>query len=333
MAIYYLRCKAISRGAGRSATGAAAYRSAERIRDLRTGEVHNHRRKQGVRHCEIVLPENAPLWANNREQLWNAAEAAEKRKDSQVAREFELALPSELSAEQQKELALDFARELVARHGCAVDVAIHDPTPHGDQRNHHAHLLCSTRRLTSEGFTEKTRELDDPRSGEILRWRERWATLQNQRLQEYGHAVRVDHRSLEDQGIDREPTRHRGLAITALERRGERSVVVERWHVEDRQNAITRLQRAAELGRLELEAEQVNQAIFDVSSEVAAARLERDVALGEHSTPTTPAQSLAETLWEQFRKQGALDRQIELDITKDRSRSPDLPRDGPSLDL
>lgn len=148
MAIYHLSVKTLSRSAGRSATAAAAYRAGVEIVDARTGEVHDYRRKGGVVHSEIVLPVGAPEWARDRSALWNAAEQAEVRKNSTVAREFEIALPSDLSEAGRLALAVDFAKEIVARHGCAVDVAIHEPGREGDTRNHHAHLLLSTRKLT-----------------------------------------------------------------------------------------------------------------------------------------------------------------------------------------
>ena len=223
MAIFHLSVKTISRSAGRSSTAAAAYRAGVEITDERTGEIHDYRRKAGVESAELFLPDGAPEWATDRAKLWNTAEQSEKRKNSTVAREFEVALPSELSADQRRKLAHDFARELVKRHGFAVDVAIHAPGKEGDTRNHHAHILCTTRKLTAEGFTEKTRELDDRATGaqEVTHWREQWAGLTNAALERAGHAVRVDHRSLEMQGIDREPAIHLGPSATAIERRGE----------------------------------------------------------------------------------------------------------------
>lgn len=220
MATYHLSAKTISRSHGRSATAAAAYRSGARIIDERTGVLHDYQRRRGVEAAFLLLPASAPDWASDRARLWNAAEQAETRKNSTVAREFEIALPTELDAKQRQRLAADFARELVARHGCAADVAIHRPGRNGDQRNHHAHVLLTTRRLTAAGFTEKTRELDDLKTGEIGRWRARFAEVQNERLREAGVEARVDHRSLEAQAIDREATIHLGPAATALERRG-----------------------------------------------------------------------------------------------------------------
>lgn len=155
MAIYHLSVKTVSRSAGRSATAAAAYRAGASITDQRTGEIHDYTRKGGVQSATLVVPADAAAWANDREALWNAAELSEKRKNSTVAREFEIALPGELSPAERKRLAVDFAGELVARHGCAADVAIHAPGKEGDNRNHHAHILLTTRRLTADGMGEK----------------------------------------------------------------------------------------------------------------------------------------------------------------------------------
>ena len=246
MATYHLSAKTISRSQGRSATGAAAYRTGTRIIDERTGTIHDYRRRRGVEATFLLLPANAPDWASDRARLWNAAELAETRKNSTVAREFEIALPAELDAGERQRLAADFARELVARHGCAADVAIHRPGRAGDQRNHHAHLLLTTRRLTAAGFAEKTRELDDLKTGEIGRWRARFADLQNARLREAGVEVRVDHRSLEAQAIDREATIHLGPSATALERRGvptrlgESNRAVQASHAERQREAEQR---------------------------------------------------------------------------------------------
>ena len=235
MAIFHLSVKTVSRSAGRSSTAAAAYRAGVEITDERTGEIHDYERKSGVESAELFLPSGSPEWATDRAKLWNAAEQSEKRKNSTVAREFEVALPSELSADQRQELAHDFARELVKRHGFAVDAAIHAPGKDGDSKNHHAHILCTTRKLTAEGFTEKTRELDDRATGaaEVTRWREQWAGLTNAALERAGHDARVDHRSLEAQGIDREPTVHLGPSATAIERRGDVSEKTQ--HHQERQ--------------------------------------------------------------------------------------------------
>lgn len=201
MASYHLAVKTVSRSAGRSATAAAAYRAGASIACEREGVVHDYTRRSGVDHAEIVLPDGAPEWASDRTALWNAAERSETRKNSTVAREFEIALPVELDAEQRRDLALDFAREIAARHQVAVDVAIHAPGGEGDNRNHHAHLLLTTRQLGPEGLGAKTRELDQKQSGEVDHWRERWAEIQNLALERAGSAERVDHRSHAERGL------------------------------------------------------------------------------------------------------------------------------------
>ena len=274
MAIYHLSVKTISRSAGRSATAAAAYRAGVEITDERTGEIHDYTRKGGVESAALILPDNAPEWARDRAQLWNAAEQAEKRKNSTVAREFEIALHAELSPEQREKLAHDFARELVKRHGCAADVAIHAPGKEGDNRNHHAHILLTTRRLEPDGFGEKTRELDDQKTGKVIvtEWRERFATLQNERLREAGHSVQVDHRSLEAQGIEREATRHLGPTATAIERRTGQPSHKRQQHNED---ALERLQRARDAGELERQGKEADRSIIDLSGDLEAAKRER----------------------------------------------------------
>lgn len=224
MAIYHLSVKTISRSAGRSATAAAAYRAGSKITDESSGVVFDYTRKKGVEFTDIAVPADAPDWALDSEKLWNAAERAEKRKNSTVAREFEIALPAELSADERQRLAQDFALELVQQHGCAAEVSIHAPAADGDNRNHHAHILLTTRRLTADGFTEKTRELDDQKKGAewVTQWRERFAALQNERLRDAGVTELVDHRSHADRGLDVEPSQHLGVAAIGVERRAKR---------------------------------------------------------------------------------------------------------------
>lgn len=272
MAIYHLSVKTVSRSAGRSATAAAAYRSGVEITDLRTGEIHDYTRKGGVESADLVLPFGAPEWASNRAELWNAAEQAETRKNSTVAREFEIALPSELSPDERKRLAIDLALEIVERHGCAADVAIHSPGKEGDNRNHHAHILCSTRRLTPEGFGEKTRELDERKTGQVEHWRERFAGMQNERLREAGVDARVDHRTLEAQGIDREPTRHLGPAATGYERRTKEP---SNKRLDYEAEVAERLTRAKEAGELEKQLKTTNDSIIVLSVDIDAAKVER----------------------------------------------------------
>ena len=255
--MYHCTVKKFSRSQGQSAPAAAAYRAGALLCDERTGEIHDYRRRSGVVSSHIVLPDEHPEWATNRNQLWSQVELAEKRKNSVVAREVEIALPAELDAAERERLAVGFTAELVNRYGVAAEISVHEPSREGDQRNHHAHILISTRRLLGDGFAEKTRELDDKRAGpqQVSMIREVWAEKCNQALERSGHTKRVDHRSLSAQReeqlimaekhiqkgtpeaaerareraieLDREPQKHQGPARTAMARKSFREMVVE----------------------------------------------------------------------------------------------------------
>lgn len=222
MAIYHFSVKTVARSAGRSATAAIAYRAGEKIYCEREGREHDYSRKTGVEYKEIYLPESAPQHLKNREKLWNEVEQRETRKNSTVAREFEIAFPSELNQEQRLAMLEELCASIVERHQVAVDACIHAPhTGSGsDERNYHAHILMSTRKLTPEGFTEKTRELDQKHSGEIEHWREHFAHICNMHLDMAGFTARVDHRSYKDQENGLEATLHEGPKVTELRRRG-----------------------------------------------------------------------------------------------------------------
>lgn len=242
MALFHFHVQTIKRRAGRSAPAAAAYRSGARLRDDRTQIVHDYTRRKGVDHAELLIPPGAPSWASSREKLWNQVELAEKRCNSAVAREIEVALPAELTLAQRVSLAQDFARELVEMHGLAVDLAVHRPDKKGDERNHHAHLLMTTRMLEPDGFKAKTREWDDMKTGPALfvEWRARWAEMCNEALASAGSDARVDHRSLKAQGIDREPTIHLGPTITAMIRAGKQVDLLDRFAKHDAARAAAK---------------------------------------------------------------------------------------------
>jgi len=224
MAIYHLAVKSVSRSTGRSAVAAAAYRSGDRLENERDGIVHDYRGRGGVGATFIVTPEGAE-WGQDRSVLWNAAEAAEKRKDAKTAREYELALPAELDARQRRALVETFAQDLVQRYGVAVDVAIHEPHDYGDTRNHHAHVLTTTRAIGPDMLGAKTRQLDvrSTASVEVEALRESWAGMVNHALERAGRDERVDHRSYARQGVGIEPTVKLGHASAALERRAQRA--------------------------------------------------------------------------------------------------------------
>lgn len=231
MAIYHLSMKPVSRANGRSAVASMAYRAGEKLTNERDGITHDYTAKQGVEHAEIVLPEGVNAdWARDRSDLWNAAEFAEKRKDARVAREFEVALPHELSAEQRLEAAREMAQELADRYGGAIDFAIHAPHEASDVRNHHAHILMTTRQVTEDGLGDKTyleRENkwllahDLPTTDMQLRdLRQRWEGIANERLAMAGLDIRIDHRSHMERGLEIAPTEHMGVHATQMERRG-----------------------------------------------------------------------------------------------------------------
>jgi hypothetical protein len=219
LAIYHCSVRTISRADNHSAVAAAAYRSGSVLKDERTGQSHNYRNRKGIVDAFILLPPHAPAAYADRLTLWNAAESAEKRKNSRVAREVILALPHELSEGQRLALTRDMALFLVEKYGVAVDAAVHAPqeAKGDDPRNHHAHLLFLTRVVEQNGLGEKTRILDDKEQGpqQIELIRSVWESLANAALQQAGfEAVKIDRRTLEDQGIDRIPQEHVGKVGT-----------------------------------------------------------------------------------------------------------------------
>jgi ATP-dependent exoDNAse (exonuclease V) alpha subunit len=259
MAMFRLQIRPVSRNAGRRATAAAAYRAGERLRDERSGELLNFSRRRDVLHAEIFLPEQmagaaAAAWVRNRERLWNTAEHAEKRHNAKTAREYEVSLPAELPADRRVALARAFSQEIAERYKVAVDLAVHAPRAGGDPRNFHAHLLTTTREVTPTGLGAKAgidmtplerrrRDLPDHRQ-EYLSLRQRWAELTNLALREANLSVRVDHRSLAAQGIDREPQPRIPLMQLKMEQRGVRSELAERLRQEYRERTGERLARA-----------------------------------------------------------------------------------------
>jgi len=228
MAIFHLSATPVQRSRGHSAVAAAAYRAGDKLYDSRTGEFYDYGRKQGVLESAIIAPENAPDWVNDREELWNRAELAEKRKDGQPAREVRLALPSELTDEQRADLVFDYCRDAFVKNGMIADISIHRPDSHGDDRNHHAHILLTMREIEGEEFAGKKQRAWN--SEEMLQgWREQWAEYQNNALEAAGLDIRVDHRSLSDQGItDRLPQEHRGKG-EHMERDGRESDRVQEF--------------------------------------------------------------------------------------------------------
>lgn len=240
MAIYHTRVKTFSRAHGHASTAAAAYRAGLLIIDGRTGLRHDYRRRGGVVETRCLAPDDAPDWAFDPRQLWPAAEASERRKDATVAREFEVALPHELSKEQRSDLAAEISRCLVQRYRFAVQSSIHEPQT-ADGLNYHVHILATTRRMDADGLKDKTRELDGGPSGrgEVEWIRQMVGEAINAHLAAAGVSARVDHRSLKNQAaeaaeqgdeltaaeLSRIPGLHLGKDATALHRRGVDTVL------------------------------------------------------------------------------------------------------------
>lgn len=240
MAIYRLAADIVKRSEGRTVTAAAAYRAGELIVDQRTGLSFDYSWRHGVIETAILAPADAPAWMRDRKQLWNAVEAAEKRKDAQLARDIELALPHELSAAAHRELVHQFVRAAFVDAGMVADVALHEPDARGDGRNFHAHVLLTMRRIEGNGFGPKERSWNDP--AQLEQWRAQWAALVNNALESAGQVARVDHRSLAAQGIERLPQIHLGFAVSEMRRRG---IATERAEIAGAISAVNDGLRAA----------------------------------------------------------------------------------------
>jgi Ti-type conjugative transfer relaxase TraA len=234
MAIYHFSAKIISRAAGSSALAAAAYRSASRLHDQRLDRHHDFSNKAGVVHSEVLLPEDAPEYLLNRQALWNAVEAVEVRKDAQLAREVEFALPRELDQAEGIRLARDFvSRKFVAR-GMVADLNVHWDIGADGAPKPHAHVMLTTREVGEDGFGAKMRDWN--RTDLLEHWREAWAEHVNKRLAELDIDARVDHRSFERQGIDLEPQHKIGPAASRMVAQGLASERLEEHHAIARAN-------------------------------------------------------------------------------------------------
>src|SRR5215469_8025354 len=218
MAIFRLEAKVFSREKrGRSVIAAAAYRAGTKLKDeIRDKTFDYARRVKGVIQTAIFAPEGAPAWATNSGQLWNRVEASEARVDAQLGREFVLSLPKELSADEQFQTAVDWAKKELVTSGMIAEVSLHHDKA---GRNPHVHILCTLRKIDGERFSaKKSREWNDV--GLLVKQRESWAAAVNAALEKAGRPERVDHRSLKDQGIDRLPEPKIGVSATAMKRKG-----------------------------------------------------------------------------------------------------------------
>jgi Ti-type conjugative transfer relaxase TraA len=219
MAIYHFSVQVIGRTAGRSAVSAAAYRAGERLHDERLDRDHDFRARSGVEHSEILLPEGAPQQWRDRERFWNDVEAFEKRKDAQLAREVEFAIPCEMSKSEGIELARNFVSTEFVDRGMIADLNVHWDVGSDGQPKPHAHVMLTMREVGPDGFGAKMREWNE--HGNVELWRERWGTHVNQRLAELNIDARIDHRPLHAQGIDLEPQSKIGGPAQRMEQQGQ----------------------------------------------------------------------------------------------------------------
>ena len=203
MAIYHFSGTVVSRSQGRSSVAAAAYRSGTELHDERLDKTYDYTKKQDIAFTEILLPKNAPEGLRDRNTLWNTVENSEKRKDAQLAREFNMALPRELTLEQQIELSRAFVIKEFVEKGMCVDLCIHNDKMKDGQLQPHAHVMLTMREVTENGFGQKAREWNSKEN--LLHWREAWAEITNQHLLMHGFDMSIDHRTLVAQGIDLEP--------------------------------------------------------------------------------------------------------------------------------
>ena len=245
IAIYHCHIQIISRGKGKSAVAAAAYRSGEKLINEYDGNIHDYTKKGGVIHTEILLPEYAPQKYTNRSTLWNEVEEVDKATKSQLAREIEIALPNELSVEECRELARNFCQKTFVDKGMVADICIHNPSR--QQKNIHAHIMLTMRPFNEDGtwgdkqkkeyvldkdgnkiYDKKKRQYkcksiattDWNSKDKAEEWRSALADYINVYLDKNNIAEKVDHRSYERQGVEQIPTIHMGVSATQMERKG-----------------------------------------------------------------------------------------------------------------
>ena len=262
----------VSRKAGQSAIAAAAYRTGERLFDVRGEETHDYTRRYGVLTTGLILPDGAPAWS--REELWNAAEGAEKRKDARIARKIEMALPADATDAQRHELVRAWASELVSRYGVAVDYAIHLPDREGSERNHHVHLMMTTRKVTREGLSEKAElelsNTDQKKRGfavgddGIYALRVAMTEVFNVFAERHELDLAADPRSYQDRGIDIEPTVHVGVHATNMDRKGTEAERADQ-HRETRETNLRAIEARPEL-------------VFELLTQKEAVFTRRDIA-------------------------------------------------------
>lgn len=276
MAIFHLSAKVFSRSNGFSVTSSAAYRAGEKIYCQRTGRWHNYTKKREVVHREITAPENTPDWAISRSELWNNVEQSENRKDAQLAREIEVALPIELSIDEQIPLVSEFVATQFVSMGMVADWCIH-----AKPKNPHCHILLTLRDIGPDGFGNKRRDWNS--AALIEQWRSAWEELTNQALQKNGLDERIDHRSLKARGISKIPTLHIG-------KDNGTNTVARNSRIQYNQYAKAQY----ELSRIKNEEREIHARIEALTSQIIDLETTLAEALVERDTVNTPTSKSAD---------------------------------------
>ena len=302
MAIPVLKVKAISRGNDDWVVGAASYRAGEKLYDESAEKYHDYSNRSGIRESGIVVTPNAPDWASNREKLWNAVEANEKRKDAQLAKEVQVALPYELSNDEQKSFLLSYIDDTFTDKGIVTDWAIHDPEPanENDPRNPHAHIMFPLRTFDDEGEWShyKSGGPDQPwdKKPFLYEMRNNWETHQNAALEDAGSDARISMKSYAEQGVDRMGGIHLGKEAYALEKegietdRGNKQIEIEAYNASKGWQDIgnfseptTTIQRVRSQYHTSLDAAQAYQKIDTITSQDSTSQdWNIDTTLPEH---------------------------------------------------
>ncbi len=227
---------------GSSAVASASYRSGDTLYDMRAEKTFDYRGKEDVIHTEIMVPEHAPVWASERQMLWNQVEAVEKRKDAQLARDIIAALPRELNREQQIALVREFVKTQFVDKGMVADCCIHSKTSSDMGTNPHVHIMLTTRDVSKDGFGKKNREWNDRTL--VSAWRDSWAETTNRHLEAAGRSERLDLRSYEEQGIDKAPGEHMGAQAWNMEQKGQETLKGDKnreiTHANEVEDLVTR---------------------------------------------------------------------------------------------
>ena len=309
MAIYHCNVQIISRSHGRSAVAAAAYRSRSKLRDERYGKTHDYSKKDGLSHDEILLPDGADERLRNRQELWAEVERKETRSNSQLAREFIVALPKELSDEENITLTRRFAKEEFVKRGMITDICIHDL----GKQTPHAHIMLTMRKADENGLlNEKKSAREWNKKDLLIKQRAAWSQHVNQALEQAALKARVDHRSWKDKGIEHEPKIHLGWYAHNLEQQGIASELGDINRRIDEYNKLLKRQR------------QLEQKIQKAKREAQAERVARQAAKQQSPPrkPTTDKELISQLLDQQRdRERGKLWKENTATKASDQSRN------------